>query len=143
MRHRTILLALSILAACGGPPGATNGKRQQSAAETRSTSEPATEQIPPVEFGRRPPNTPMTSKNMPLFDTVTYCLLATRGIDRIPKGPAYETCVEDQENYRIVIGEAIDENKFAEDAIVRCAKASRTAYEGLWFCVNEQPFRTR
>ncbi len=82
----------------------------------------------------------MTSENMPFFDTVTYCQTTTRKIDRIVKGPAYEACIELQEHTRLVLGEAIDGSKFKEADIVRCAKASRTAYEGLWFCVNGQPF---
>ena len=99
-----------------------------------------TPQDPPVEFGKRPPNTPMTSDNMPFFDAVTYCELTTRKQDKIAKGPAYEACVEDQAHYRIIIGEAINASQFQEPVIIRCAQASRTAYQGMWFCMNGQLF---
>lgn len=82
----------------------------------------------------------MTSANMPFFDTVTYCGLATRKVDKIPKGPAYEGCVEDQAHYRIVIGEAIDAHQFRDTLVTHCAKASRTAYQGMWYCMNGQLF---
>ncbi|HEY3848056.1 MAG TPA: hypothetical protein VGL95_13195, partial [Acetobacteraceae bacterium] len=107
---------------------------------TAATSVITTPQIPPVELGKRPPNTPMTSANMPFFDTVTYCEQTTRKIDRSPKGPAYETCVEDQAHYRIVIGDAVDAGKFKDPFIVHCATASRTAYQGMWYCMNGQLF---
>jgi hypothetical protein len=97
-------------------------------------------QIPPVELGRRRPNTRLTSANMPFFDTVTYCEHTTRKIDKIPKGPAYETCVEDQAHYRIVIGQAIDARQFKDTLVTDCAKASRTAYQGMWYCMNGQLF---
>ncbi len=82
----------------------------------------------------------MTSDNMPFFDAVTYCELTTRKTDKVYKGPAYEACVEDQAHYRIIIGDAIDSSQFKEPAIIRCAKASRTAYQGMWYCMNGQFF---
>jgi len=104
-----------------------------------ATSEPAGQQIVPVEFGRRPPNTRMTSANMPYFDTVTYCLLTTRKTDTMFKGPAYQAGIENQADTRIVVGDAIDANRFAEADIIRCAKESRTAYVGMWYCMNGRP----
>lgn len=82
----------------------------------------------------------MTSDNMPFFDTVTYCELTTRKRDKIHKGPAYEACVEDEAHYRIVIGDAINAGQFKEAVINRCAKASRAAYQGMWYCMNGQLF---
>jgi hypothetical protein len=107
---------------------------------TAATSLITTPQSPPVEFGKRPPNTPMTSDNMPSFDSVTYCEQTTRKNDKIFKGPAYEACVEDQAHYRIVIGEAVNASKFPETFVTHCASASRTAYQGMWFCMNGQLF---
>ena len=55
------------------------------------------------------------------------------------KGPAYEACIERQDQARIVIAAAIDADKFAEPDIIRCAKESRTAYIGMWYCMNGVP----
>ena len=77
---------------------------------------------------------------MPFFDSVTYCEQTTRKNDKIFKGPAYEACVEDQAHYRIVIGEAVNASKFPETVVTHCASASRTAYQGMWFCMNGQLF---
>ncbi len=116
-------------------------EQQNEAATATAAAQPQpVEQIVPVELGRRPPNTRMTSRNMPFFDTVTYCLLTTRKTDTMVKGPAYEACVELQDHTRSVIGEAIDAKKFDEADIVRCAKASHTAYQGMWYCMNRQPY---
>src|SRR5690348_10913033 len=119
---------MAVLAACGGQANKTRQQQSQAAA-----SEP-TEEVVPVEFGRRPPNTPMTSDNMPIYDTVTYCLLATRKTDTKVMGPEYEECIEHQDHTRRVLAEAIDTAKFKEPDIIRCAKASRTAYVGEWYC---------
>ncbi len=81
----------------------------------------------------------MTSDNMPLFDTITYCILSTRKTDTMVKGPAYEACIEHQDHVRIVVASAIDAGKFAEADIIRCAKDSRTAYVGMWYCMNGIP----
>ena len=129
-----------MLAACGGSQQSPTVQPQTAADTTPVTSRITAPQNPPVEFGKRPPNTPMTSDNMPFFDTVTYCELTTRKIDKIYKGPAYESCAEDQAHYRIVIGEAINAGQFHEAVVVRCAKASRTAYQGMWYCMNGQLF---
>ncbi|MGA3402788.1 MAG: hypothetical protein ABSC95_26560 [Acetobacteraceae bacterium] len=137
MSNRAILFIAGLLVACGGPPKAPTEPSPQAAAATSLITGP---QIPPVEFGRRPPNTPLTSDNMPFFDAVTYCASTTRKSDRIYHGPAYEACVEDQAHYRIVIGDAIDAGQFQEAVVNRCAKASRTAYQGMWFCMNGQLF---
>jgi hypothetical protein len=126
-------LLAALLAACGGPADKTAEPPSQTAA-----AKPSVEQIVPVEFGRRPPNTPMTSDNMPLYDTVTYCLLATRKTDTKVMGPEYEECIEHQDHTRRVLAEAIDTAKFKEPDIIRCAKASRTAYVGEWYCLNHQ-----
>jgi hypothetical protein len=139
VRHRAILLAVAILAGCGGPPTSPKPPAPPEAA-TPVASVIAGPQIPPVEFGKRPPNTAMTRDNMPFFDAVTYCEATTRKTDKIRKGPAYEACVEDQAHYRIVIGDAIDAGQFQEAVVDRCAKASRTAYQGMWFCMNGQLF---
>ncbi len=139
MRDRAVIVILAVLAACGTPKNKT--EQTFPATELKApVARPATEQIPPVEFGRRPPGTRMTSANMPFFDTVTYCDHATRSVDKIRYGPAYEACVEYQDATRVVLGEAIDANKFDEADIIRCAKASRTAYEGLWYCLNGKPY---
>jgi len=124
---------VAVLTACHGQPKAIAANQQ--AAEP-ATPAPPMEQIVPVELGKRPPNTRMTSANMPFFDAVTYCLLSTRKTDTMVKGPQYEACIALQEDTRIVIGEAIDANRFDETDIVRCAKASTTAYDGMWYCMN-------
>jgi hypothetical protein len=126
-----MLLLLAVLPACGGSSKSTT----QPAAVA---NEPSIEEIVPVEFGRRPPNTPMTSDNMPLFDTVTYCVLATRKTDTMVKGPLYEECIEQQDHTRMVLADAIDQAKYKEVDIIRCAKASHAAYMGMWYCLNEQ-----
>jgi hypothetical protein len=140
VRNPPILFIVAMLAACGGPQTSPTVQPQTAADTTPVASRITTPQNPPVEFGKRPPNTPMTSNNMPFFDTVTYCELTTRKTDKINKGPAYEACVEDQAHYRIVIGEAINAARFHEADVVRCAKASRTAYQGMWYCMNGQLF---
>jgi hypothetical protein len=97
-------------------------------------------QIPPVEFGRRPVNARITGENMPFFDTVTYCELTTRKSDTMWRGPVYEQCVEDQAHYKEILAQMIDARKFEDSMIVACAKASRTAYQGMWYCLNGQEF---
>lgn len=82
----------------------------------------------------------MTGADMPFFDTVTYCEVTTRKIDSMPQGPAYESCAGNQAHYRSIIGAAIDAKQFKESKVVQCAKASRSAYEGMWYCMNDQPF---
>jgi len=82
----------------------------------------------------------MTSANMPFFDIVTYCEVTTRKIDSVPRGPVYENCASNQAHYRSIIGQAIDARQFEADKVVHCAKASRTAYEGMWYCMNDQPY---
>ncbi len=77
---------------------------------------------------------------MPVFDTVKYCEVTEGPADKMYRGPAYEHCVEDQEHLRILLGEAIDANKFKEADIIHCAKASRTAYKAMWYCVNGQRY---
>ncbi len=136
VRLRATLLVVLIAAGCHGQPKDETGKPTDGNAARAAPSE---EEIVPVELGRRPPNTRMTSANMPFFDTVTYCLLTTRKTDTKVKGPQYEACIELQDATRRVIGQAIDANEFEEDNIVRCAKASRTAYQGMWFCMNGKP----
>ena len=140
MRKHAILLTLALLAACSGSQ--ENAKKHPAPPPNAifTESEIPGPQVPPVEFGHRPPSAPMTSANMPFFDAVTYCEHATRKADKIFKGPHYEACVEDQAHYRIIIGEAIDARRYAEAVIDRCAKASRTAYQGMWFCMNSQVY---
>ena len=137
MRNRTVLFTVMLLAGCHQQP--KDVAKGESATQPTVTA-PAIEQIVPAELGRRPPNTRMTSHNMPYFDTVTYCLVTTRKTDTMVKGPAYEACIELQDSTRIVIGEAIDAKEFQEADIVRCAKASHTAYEGMWYCMNGKPY---
>jgi hypothetical protein len=139
MRLTPLLFAVLLLG-CGGHQKSTTNQPAPPDATPAVTSLITGPQIPQVEFGKRPPNTPMTSDNMPFFDTVTYCELKTRKIDKIYKGPAYESCVEDQAHYRIVLGEAINASQFKDAQINRCAAASRTAYQGMWFCLNGQLF---
>jgi hypothetical protein len=136
MRCRRLLPVVAMLAACHGQPNEMPESRTDGKV---AASAPVGEEIVPVEFGRRPPNTRMTSDNMPFFDTVTYCLLTTRKTDTMIKGPAYEACIENQDHTRIVVGDAIDANRFAEADIIRCAKESRTAYVGMWYCMNGKP----
>jgi hypothetical protein len=134
MGRGTILVLAALLTACQNKP--TESKADATPAEAAT----GVEQVVPVELGRRPPNTPMTSENMPFFDTVTYCQLTTRKTDTMAKGPLYEACIEHQDHTRIVIAEAVDANRFAEADIVRCAKASPTAYVGMWYCMNKEPY---
>ena len=82
----------------------------------------------------------MTSANMPYFDIVTYCEIATRKHDTALQGPVYDTCAGNQAHYRSIIGAAIDAKRFKEAKVVQCAKASRSAYEGMWYCMNDQPY---
>ena len=140
VRNRLILLLVAVLVACGGPSKTITAPQSQRVGAAPTTTQPSVEYIVPAEFGRRPPNTPMTSANMPLFDTVTYCLLKTRKIDTIVMGPLYEACIEHQDHTRIVLADAIDAAKFKEADIIRCAKASHTAYEGMWYCLNGQAY---
>ena len=134
MRNRAIPLVMAALVACGGPAqNATPPQAEASAA-------PKEQIIVPPELGRIPPGKPMTSDNMPLFDTVTYCVETTRKTDKFVKGPLYEQCVEDQEHLRIVVGEAIDKGRFKAPDVVRCAKLSPSAYQGEWYCLNRQSF---
>jgi len=130
--NRAIVLIVALLASCAGP--------QKTAQKPQATAEPPHAQIVAPEFGRRPPNTRISSDNMPFFDTVRYCLASTRQIDRIPKGPAYEACIEHQDHTRSVMAEAIDAGKFKDDDIIRCAKASPTAYHGMWYCLNNESY---
>ena len=134
VRHRATLLLVVLLAACSGPSGTQSTPRAKAAAAELP-------QIPPVEFGKRPPGTRITSENMPYFDTVKYCEWATRKKDSAFKGPLYEQCVSDQHNTRQLLGKAIDAKKFTDAKIVHCAKASRTAYHGMWYCLWDQPYR--
>lgn len=138
---RLCVLLIGIgLAACGGPAKTAKAPPTLRIIAEPVITHPTTPQIPPVEFGKRPPNTRMTSENMPYFDTVTYCQWATDKQEKLRQGPLYEACIGDQDNYRHVIGSAIDAKQFKEADIVRCAKASRTAYEGMWYCLNDQPY---
>jgi hypothetical protein len=142
VRNCVILSIVTVLVACGGPPQRTTAQQAKPAvaATATTTTEPAVENIVPVELGRRRPNTPMTSSNMPFYDTVTWCLLKTRKTDTKVKGPAYEACLDDQDHTRILLADGIDAGQFQEADIVRCAKASRTAYQCLWYCLNGQAY---
>jgi hypothetical protein len=141
VKHCAILLIVVLLAGCGGTPRQPAATPQlHSAGPTAAAGQPATPEIPPVDLGHRPPNTPMTSANMPFFDTVAYCEVTTRKIDSMPKGPAYENCAGNQAHYRSIIGAAIDAKQFKESKVEQCARASRSAYEGMWYCMNDQPF---
>jgi len=136
VRYHAILLAAALLTACGGP------SRQPAPNASASAEQlPTTPQIPPVEFGKRPPGTRITSGNMPYFDTVKYCEWATRGKDTIPKGPLYEQCIADQASTHEILEKAIDGKKFTDAKIVHCAKATRSAYHGMWYCLWDQPYR--
>lgn len=134
MRRHAILIVAGILAACAGPSGGARPGPERTAAVKLPP------QVPPVELGHRPPNTHITSQNMPFFDRVVYCEWATRGHDTMPKGPAYEMCVENQAHYLGVMAQAIDARTFSDAAIVRCAKETRSAYKGMWYCLNGQDF---
>ena len=138
MRKCIILSVVAMLVACARPQPRPE-QPQQARAATATSHEPIEFMMPP-EIGRRKPNTPFSSDNMPLFDTVTYCLLKTRNTDTKVMGPKYEKCIEDQDHTHSIIGEAIDAGKFPEDNVVRCAKESHTAYEGEWLCMNGQQF---
>jgi hypothetical protein len=138
VRNHIVLLLSAMLVACGGPTNTTTERQSQPHGAAQVATKSTIDYIVPVEFGRRPPNTPMTSDNMPFFDTVTYCILATRETDTMVRGPEYEECIEHQDHTRIVLADAIDAAKYKEADIVRCAKASRTAYLGMWYCMNEQ-----
>ena len=135
MRRRAALILAAILAACKAQPSNPGNETDKA-----KVIIPAPESIVSPEFGKRRPNTRMTSRNMPFFDTVTYCVPATLGTDTMVKGPAYEACIEHQDHTRVEIADAIDANKFDEADIVRCAKGSRTAYVGMWYCMNGRPY---
>ena len=142
VKHCISLVLVAMLVACGGPSKTT--ARQSSTAgaspgdtEASPAADSNAEYVVPVEFGRRPAGTPMASDNMPFFDTVTYCILSTRKKDTMVRGPVYEDCIEHQDHTRIVLGEMIDAAKFKEKDIDRCASASREAYIGMWYCLNE------
>lgn len=135
MANRAILLIAAALVACSGPKDAT-----EQAPQAEANAAPAERILVPPELGRIPPGKPMTKDNMPLFDTVTFCVDTTRKTDTFVKGPLYEQCVEHQEHLRIIIGEAIDKGRFKAPDVVRCAKLSPTAYEGEWYCLNRQSF---
>jgi len=128
-----------MLVACGRQPQTATLATSSGTTASRSTAAAAS-RIPPVELGKRPPGTPMTSANMPFFDIVTYCEVTTRKADITPRGPAYENCAGNQTHYRSIIGEAIDARQFKEPKVVECAKASHAAYEGMWYCMNDQPY---
>ena len=135
MGKRAIPLIMAALVACGGP-----GKNATEQGQQEASAAPGEKILVPPEIGRIPPGKPMTKDNMPLFDTVTYCVDATRKTDTFVKGPQYEQCVEDQDHLRIMIGEAIDKGHFKESDVIRCAKLSPTAYQGEWYCMNRQAF---
>jgi len=134
VRYLSLLPVVAVLAACHGRPNVPQGNQTDGKA---ATSAPAVEEIIPVEWGKIKPNTRMTSDDMPLFDTITYCILSTRKTDTFVKGPEYEACIEHQDQNRILIASAIDAKKFADASIIRCAKESRTAYVGMWYCLNK------
>ena len=150
------ILATMLLAACAARteaptsagPASPIGAGKPSAAQTaiddtgpiKAVSALHGPQLPPVEFGTRPPNTPMTHDNMPYFDTVAYCERTTRRKEKLVRGPLYEDCIADQQVNHDVIADAIDAGKYKEADVVHCAKASRTAYQGMWYCLNQQPF---
>lgn len=137
MRNPAILLIAAMLAACSSQSGTQPMPKPRSSAEAL----PTTPQIPPVEFGKRKPGTPITSDNMPFFDTVKYCEWATQGKDTRFKGPLYEQCIDDQSNTQEIMANAIDAKKFTDAKIIHCAKATRTAYHGMWYCLWDQPYR--
>lgn len=136
MAKHAIPLMLVALVACGGP---TKNAGDQ-APEAAASAAPGERQIVAPELGRIPPGKAMTKDNMPLFDTVTYCVETTRKADKFVKGPLYEQCIEDQDHLRIIVGEAIDKGQFKAPDVIRCAKLSPTAYQGEWYCLNRQSF---
>lgn len=136
MRNRAILLIAVMLAACSSQSGTQPMPKPQPTAQALLK----TPQIPPVEFGKRKPGTRITSENMPYFDTVKYCTWANRR-EKIFRGPRYEQCIADQRGTRHVMAKAIDARKFKDAKIIHCAKATRTAYDGMWLCLWDQPFQ--
>lgn len=140
MRNHIILVAAVMLASCGGPADNAHHASEQTVVNRQTASVLDVPQVPPVLFGKRPPNTPITEANMPYFDVVTYCELKTAKQEKLARGPLYEACAEDQVHYRSIIGETIDARKFQDADIIRCAKATRTAYQGEWYCLNGQEF---
>ena len=140
MRYWTILLAATVLAACGGPSKTAKHPSVQIIVNKQTASFLHIPQIPPVELGKRPPGTPITGNDMPYFDIVTYCEHVTRKDEKLRRGPLYETCAEDQAHYRSIIRQTIAAGTLHDDDIIRCAKATRTAYQGEWFCLNGEPF---
>ena len=138
MQYRVVVGLCLLLAGCGGAQ--QTAQKNAAPASSAPVSVIKGPQIPPVEFGRRKPGTHITSENMPFFDTVTYCERKTRGTDKIVKGPHYEACIQDQQHTQIIIAQAIDQRKFDDKTIEACAEASRTAYQGMWYCLNGQEF---
>ena len=135
VRNRAIPLVMAALVACGGP-----AKNVTEQGPQEPTAAPGERILVAPELGKIPPGKPMTKDNMPLFDTVTYCVAKTEKTDTFVKGPQYEQCVEDQDHLRIIVGEAIDKGQFKAADVIRCAKLSPTAYQGEWYCLNRQSF---
>jgi hypothetical protein len=137
-----LLLTLLLPVACSHTPRPVVQKASQDPAIVVSPMKSLLPgpQIPKVEFGKRPKGALMTSNDMPYFDEVTYCEHSTRKQDTMRRGPFYEACVQDQDHYRIIIGDGIDRGQFNDKMVEACATASRTAYQGLWYCMNGQEF---
>lgn len=140
MKRGASLLIIGMLAGCVGSPPSSSPAGSGNAASAAAPPPAMASQIPPVDLGHRPPHTAMTSANMPFFDIVAYCEVTTRKIDTRPRGPVYETCAINQQHYRSIIGQAIDAKQFKEAKVLQCAKASHTGYDGMWYCMNDQPF---
>lgn len=135
-----MVLVAATAAACSGPTGTGHHPSLQVIVTKQTESMLHIPQIPPVQLGKVPPGTHIRQDDMPYFGVVAYCEHTTRKQEKLPRGPLYETCADDQMNYRSIIGQTINAGKFQDADIIRCAKASRTAYQGEWFCLNGEPF---
>lgn len=140
MRYWPLLFAAVVLASCSSRSRTAGSPSVHVVVNEQPASLLHIPQIPPVQLGKRPPGVPITRDNMPYFDIVTYCEYVTRGKETLRRGPLYENCAYDQSHYRSIIGETIAAGTLHDKDIIHCAKATRTAYQGEWYCLNGQPF---
>ena len=140
VRYGAVAPVVAMLAACGGPAETAHKPSEQVIVTKQTVSMLHIPQDPPVELGKIPPAWGDHPSQHAVF-RYPRLLPADHAQDRQEsKGPAYESCAEDQEAYRSVIGETIDAEKFQNDVIIHCAKATRSAYQGEWYCLNNQEY---
>lgn len=139
-KYSVALWLAMLLAACSSSPETGKHVSEQTIVNKQTVSMLHVPQVPKVELGKLPPDGRMTRDNMPYFDIVTYCEMTTDKQEKSTRGPLYESCAEDQMHYHDIIGDTVDAGKTASAEVIRCAKATRTAYQGEWYCLNGQEF---